>query len=146
MTGGGSICSIREQGVGNREQKIKEEEHQVGESFKDLIVWQRAVQLTVAVYKLTSSFPASERFGLTNQLRRASVSVASNIAEGYGRSTKGEYLLFLGHARGSNCEVQTQIVIAEALGFGSEEARRSAESLSEEVSRMLVAIMNKLRK
>ncbi len=118
----------------------------MGDSFKDLIVWQRAVQLTVAIYKLTSSFPASERFGLTNQLRRASVSVASNIAEGYGRSTKGEYILFLGHARGSNCEVQTQLVIAQALGFGPLKERELAESLSEEVSRMLAAIMTKLRK
>jgi four helix bundle protein len=92
----------------------------LGESFKDLVIWQRAVQLTAAVYKLTSSFPASERFGLTNQLRRASVSVASNSAEGYRRSTKGEYVLFLGHVRGSNCEVQTHLVISEALGFGSE--------------------------
>jgi four helix bundle protein len=70
----------------------------MGESFKDLIVWQRAVEMSLAIYKLTSSFPDSERFGLTNQLRRASVSVASNIAEGYGRATKGEYLQFLGHA------------------------------------------------
>jgi four helix bundle protein len=116
------------------------------ESFKDLVVWQRAVQLTVAVYKLTNSFPASERFGLTNQLRRASVSVASNIAEGYGRSTKGEYVLFLGHARGSNCEVETQLVISKELGFGSKELLDSAESLSGEVSRMLVAMMSKLRK
>jgi four helix bundle protein len=117
----------------------------LGESFKDLIVWQRAVQLTVEIYKLTGSFPASEQFGLTNQLRRASVSVASNIAEGYGRSTTGEYLQFLGHVRGSNCELQTQIVISKALGFGSVELLHQAESLSSEVSRMLVAIMNKLR-
>ena len=118
----------------------------MGESFKDLVVWQRAVQLSLAIYKLTASFPDSERFGLTNQLRRASVSVASNIAEGYGRSTKGEYLLFLGHARGSNCEVQTQLVIAAGLGLGDAAARRASEGLSEEVSRMLVAIMNKLQK
>jgi four helix bundle protein len=118
----------------------------LGESFKDLVVWQRAVQLTVAIYKLTNSFPASERFGLTNQLRRASVSVPSNIAEGYGRSTKGEYVLFLGHARGSNCEVETQLVISKEMGFGSKELRDSAESLSGEVSRMLVAMMSKLRK
>jgi four helix bundle protein len=118
----------------------------MGESFKDLLVWQRAIQLTVAVYKLTDSFPASERFGISNQLRRASVSIASNIAEGYGRSTKGEYVLFLGHARGSNCEVETQLVIAGTLGFGSEELRESAESLSGEISRMLIAMINKLRK
>jgi four helix bundle protein len=86
--------------------------------------------MSLEIYKLTADFPSSERFGLTNQLRRASVSVASNIAEGYGRSTRGEYVLFLGHARGSNCEVQTQLVIAEGLGFGSEQLRHSAESLS----------------
>jgi four helix bundle protein len=117
----------------------------LGASFTDLVVWQRAVQLSLAIYKLTSSFPASEKFGLTNQLRRASVSVASNIAEGYGRSTKGEYLLFLGHARGSNCELQTQLVIADALGLGAEQSRHTAEGLSNEVSRMLVAMMTKLR-
>ena len=86
----------------------------MGQSFKDLVVWQRAVQLTLAVYKLTSDFPAAERFGLTNQMRRASVSIASNIAEGYGRATKGEYVQFLGHARGSCSELETQVVIARA--------------------------------
>ena len=118
----------------------------MGNSFKDLVVWQRAVQLSLAIYKLTSSFPDSERFGLTNQLRRASVSVASNIAEGYGRFTRGEYILFLGHARGSICEVQTQLVIASGLAFGNSSGRRAAEELSEEVSRMLVAIMSKLQR
>jgi four helix bundle protein len=117
----------------------------VGTSFRDLVVWQRAVQMSLAIYKLTSSFPVSERFGLTNQLRRAAVSVASNIAEGYGRSTKGEYLQFLGHARGSNCEVQTQLVISEGLGFGTDQTRRLAESLASEVGRMLVAMMGKLQ-
>ena len=118
----------------------------MGESFKDLIVWQRAVQMTLAVYKLTSAFPGSEQFGLTNQLRRASVSVASNIAEGYGKSSKGEYVLFLGHARGSNCEVETQLVISDAPGFGSEEPGRVARSLCGEVSRMLASMMSKLQK
>jgi len=118
----------------------------MGESYKELVVWQRSVQLALAVYKLTCSFPPSERFGLTNQLRRASVFVASNIAEGYGRSTEGEYILFLGHARGSNFEVQTQLVISAGLGFGNEDSRDHARDLSEEVSRVLVAIMSKLRK
>jgi four helix bundle protein len=117
----------------------------MGASFKDLVVWQRAIEMSLAIYKLTSAFPDSERFGLTNQLRRASVSVASNIAEGYGRSTRGEYLQFLGH-RGSNFEVQTQLIISEGLKFGIEQSRRTADSLSSEVSRMLVAMMSKLKK
>jgi four helix bundle protein len=99
----------------------------------------------LAVYRLTSSFPDSERFGLTNQLRRASVSVASNIAEGYGRATRGEYIQFLGHARGSNSEVETQIVISKALGFGSKELLQSTEELCDEVGKMLGAIMKSLR-
>ena len=114
-------------------------------SFRDLIVWQRAVELSLAIYKLTAAFPAPEQFGLTNQLRRASVSIASNIAEGYGRSTKGEYLQSLGYARGSNCEVQTQLVIAGGLGFGSGANRRYAEDLCDEIGRMLVVMMRKLR-
>jgi four helix bundle protein len=118
----------------------------LGESFKELVVWQRAVELTVAIYKLTSSFPPSEQFGLTNQLRRASVSIASNIAEGYGRATKGEYIQFLGHARGSNCEVETQLVIAKALGFGSKESQKLAEGLSTEIGKMLRTMMNKLQR
>jgi len=116
----------------------------MGQSFRDLGVWQRAIELTLAIYKLTSSFPDSERFGLTNQLRRASVSVASNIAEGYGRSTKGQYVLFLGHARGSSSEVETQLVIAKALGFGSSQAMNKAEELCSEVGRMLRSVMKSL--
>ncbi|MFZ1937477.1 MAG: four helix bundle protein [Terracidiphilus sp.] len=117
----------------------------MGESFRELSVSQRAVQLTLAIYKLTGAFPNSERFGLTNQLRRAAVSIASNIAEGYGRSTKGEYVQFLGHARGSACEVETQLVIAQALGFGSEEALGKADELCGEVGRMLRAMMKSLQ-
>jgi four helix bundle protein len=111
----------------------------------DLVVWQRAVQLSTEIYRLTASFPKSEQFGLVNQMRRASVSIASNIAEGYGRSTKGEYLQFLGHARGSKCELQTQLVIAKALGFAAEEAYRECERLCADVSRILIAIMRKLK-
>jgi four helix bundle protein len=114
-------------------------------SFKSLVIWQRAIELSLAVYKLTGSFPAEERFGLTSQLRRAAVSVASNISEGYGRSTRGEYLQFLGHARGSNCELQTQLVIAAGLKMGAESDLRCAEQLAQEVGRMLVALMKRLR-
>jgi four helix bundle protein len=100
--------------------------------------------LTIAIYQLTSSFPDSERFGLTSQMRRAAVSVASNIAEGYGRSTKGEYLQFLGHSRGSNSEVETQIVISKALGFGSDPMLQTTEELCSEVGRILGALMKSL--
>lgn len=117
----------------------------MGASFKELIVWQRSVQLTTEIYRLSASFPSTERFGLTNQVRRASVSIASNIAEGYGRTTKGEYLQFLGHSRGSLCEVQTQLIIATALGFCSKKDAETVERLSADVSRMLIALMKKLR-
>lgn len=115
-----------------------------GQSYRDLIVWQRAVQLSVAVYRFTAGFPSDERFGLTTQLRRAGVSTASNIAEGYGRNSTGEYKHFLGMARGSNMELQTQLVIAGELGFGDQEKAQHVESLSHEVGKMLVAMMNKL--
>jgi len=78
-------------------------------------------------------------------MRRASVSIASNIAEGYGRSTKGEYLQFLGHARGSKCELQTQMVIAKSLEFSTPKSFEPADSLCADVSRMLIAMMNRLK-
>ena len=108
-------------------------------------MWQRSIELTVSVYKLTSAFPDSEKFGLMNQMRRAAVSIASNVAEGYGRCTRGEYLQFLGHARGSCSEVETQIVIAKELGFGSMDQLRMTEELCSEVGRMLGAMMKALR-
>ena len=117
----------------------------MGESFRELVVWQRAIELTLGVYQLTARFPDSERFGLTNQLRRAAVSIASNIAEGYGRATKGEYIQFLGHARGSASEVETQLVIARALGFGSKESLTKTEKSCSEVGRMLRAMMKSLQ-
>jgi four helix bundle protein len=117
---------------------------QVIESYKDLIVWQRSIEMTVAICRFTAVFPTDERFGLTSQLRRAAVSVASNIAEGYGRGSTGEYKHFLGMARGSNAEVQTQLVIACELELGNSGLRRRADSLSEEVSKMLVSLMQKL--
>jgi four helix bundle protein len=114
------------------------------ESFKDLQVWQRSIELSVAIYALTKDFPSEERIGLTSQLRRASVSVASNIAEGYGRGSTGEYKHFLGMARGSNAEVQTQLVIAKELGFGDQQKLLTADGLSQEIARMLVSLMRKL--
>jgi four helix bundle protein len=116
----------------------------MGESYKDLVVWQRAIQSTVSLYRLTATFPREELYGLTSQLRRAGVSVASNIAEGYARMSTGEYKQFLGIARGSNSEVQTQIVIARELGFGSPQLLDRAEGLSNEVGKMLASILRTL--
>jgi four helix bundle protein len=118
---------------------------QMGQSFKELVVWQRSIDLTVDVYQLTSKFPESERFGLTNQMRRASVSIPSNIAEGYGRATKGEYVQFLGHARGSCSELETQILIAKKLCFGAPRGLLKTESLCADVSRLLGALMRSIR-
>ena len=78
----------------------------VVQSFRDLIVWQKSVALTVSIYRMTALFPKEEMYGLSSQLRRGS-SVASNISEGQGRSTTGEFRQFLGMASGSNCELQT---------------------------------------
>ena len=116
----------------------------MGDSFMDLVVWQRAVELSTEIYRLTSTYPKSEQYGLVNQMRRASVSIASNIAEGYGKRTKGEYLQSLGHARGAKCELQTQIFIAKSLGFGVGASYERSEHLSADVSRLLIALMKKL--
>ena len=117
----------------------------MGEFYGDLKVWHKAMDLSVAVYRFTDDFPRKEAFGLTNQLRRASVSVPSNIAEGYGRGSTRDYVHFLTIARGSNCEVQTQLSLARRLDFGLVQDFKVAYSLSEEVSKMLNALLNSLR-
>jgi len=117
----------------------------MAQSFRDLQVWQRAMQLTVTIYRLTQSFPREERYGLTNQLRRSAVSIPSNIAEGQGCATAGEFRQFLGMARGSNCEVQTQLEIARALKFGNSDLIDEAESFSNEVRKMLFGLMDSIK-
>jgi len=84
-------------------------------TFRDLIAWQKAMELAKQIYHLTGSMPEEERFGLTSQMRRAAVSVPSNIAEGYGRGSRTEYARYLRIARGSLMELQTQILLAEQL-------------------------------
>jgi four helix bundle protein len=110
-------------------------------SFRDLIVWRRAIKHTVVVYQLTSGFPDREIYGLSNQLRRACVSVASNIAEGYGRTSSREVKHFLGMALGSNSEVETQLVIAQRLGFDDRGRVEEAAALTSEVGTMLNAMI-----
>jgi four helix bundle protein len=113
-------------------------------SYRELHVWNKGMQLSFAVYRITSTFPREEIYGLTSQLRRAAVSVPSNIAEGYGRNTRGDYKQFLGIARGSTLELQTQMLIALELGYADVQAHREIEDLSNEVSKMLYSLMRKL--
>jgi four helix bundle protein len=87
------------------------------QDFRKLVVWQKALDFVTDVYRATQSFPSDERFGLTSQLRRAAVSIPSNIAEGQGRLTRGEFRQFLGNAKGSICEVETQLLIAHNLSY-----------------------------
>jgi four helix bundle protein len=115
------------------------------QSFRDLQIWQKSMQLAVATYQLTRDFPREELYGLTSQIRRSAVSVPSNIAEGQGRLNLGEFKQFLGIARGSNCELQTQLEIAVALGFGKPELLRDAGSLSQEVGKMIYAFLESLK-
>ena len=106
-------------------------------SYKELIVWQRSIELVKAVYKATESFPKSEIYGLTSQLRRASISVPSNIAEGYGRRSIKEYSHSYTIAYGSALEVETQLFIAKELEFLTEGEFVQLNQLLEEVLRML---------
>jgi four helix bundle protein len=113
----------------------------MAQAFQDLLVWQRAMEMTVSIYRLTRSFLREEVYGLMSQLRRAGVSVASNIAEGRGRLSAGEFRQFLGTAQGSNCEVQTQILVAKQLEMGKPELLDEAQGLSLEVGKMLSALI-----
>ncbi len=111
--------------------------------YEDLIAWQKAYQLVLAVYRLTASFPPDERFGLTQQLRRATVSVPSNIAEGYGRYGIGDYIRFLDIALGSTYEVQTQLRLSRDLNFRDDPAILDAMA---EVERVLSGLIRSLRR
>ena len=113
--------------------------------FRDSIAWQKAMELSVAIYAATRAFPKEEIFGLTNQMRRAAVSVPSNIAEGKGRLTTGEFLHFLGMARGSLLEVQTQIELSLRLGLGSRQELDDAQVLCGDVLRILNASLRTLQ-
>jgi four helix bundle protein len=116
---------------------MKFRKDEMAQDYRDLVVWQKAIELTICVYRLTQSFPSHELYGLTSQMRRASVSVASNIAEGRGRLNPADFRQFLGVAQGSTYELQTQLLVAKRLGLGHEQALDAAESLGNEVSKIL---------
>lgn len=113
-------------------------------SYRDLVAWQKAFELGLAVYGATKSFPAEERFGLTSQLRRGAISVASNIAEGYGRASRTDYVRFLKVARGALYELETQLLFAKEFGYLKPERLRSIQSTADECSRVLGGLINRL--
>lgn len=112
-------------------------------NFKELIVWQKSIELSKLIYKITSEFPKNEMYGLASQMQRCSVSIASNIAEGHGRNNKREYFQFLGIAYGSCSELETQIIIAKSVYQNINYSQ--AESILLETQKMLVTIISTLR-
>ena len=115
-------------------------------SYRDLIAWQKAMRMVTSVYRLTEGFPKHELYGLTNQIRRAAVSVPSNIAEGQGRNSRGEFLQFLGTSKGSLLELETQIMIAQDLGYCSEAQAVPILGTTDDVARLIGGLKKPLQR
>ncbi len=113
----------------------------MGESYRNLVAWQKAMHLVTEIYQATQALPRHELYGLANQLRRDSVSVPSNIAEGQARSSSEEFRHFLGHARGSLAEIETQLTMAHNLGCLPSQQSRSLMEEAAELGRMLTGLM-----
>jgi four helix bundle protein len=114
------------------------------QGYKDLVVWQKGIALAKLIYTVTAKFPAEEKFGLVSQMRRAAVSIPSNIAEGQARHTTGEFIQFISHAEGSVAELNTQLMLAVELKFCSGESSTPASELMEDLRRMLNGLRRKL--
>jgi four helix bundle protein len=115
-------------------------------SYKDLLIWQKGIEITEKVYLITNNFPQNELFSLTNQIRRASVSISSNIAEGFGRNSTKSYMNFLKISRGSLYELETQLIIADRLNYISDnELLKSINDLLSEEGKMINSYINKLK-
>lgn len=112
--------------------------------FKELKVWERSVKLSKTIYQLTKGFPDSERFGLVSQLNRCSVSIPSNIAEGAGRNTAGEFKQFLGISIGSLYEMETQLIISNEIGLISQNSLEIISNEIEEINKMLIGLIKSL--
>jgi four helix bundle protein len=115
-------------------------------SFKDLVAWQKSMDLVTEVYRTSQGFPKEEIFGLTSQIRRSAVSVPSNIAEGNARTSKKEFQYFLSNARGSLAELETQILIAHQLAYINETAKNQMLDRLWEVGRILNGLLSSLKK
>jgi four helix bundle protein len=115
-------------------------------SFRELIVWERSLELACEVYRLTGRFPPEERFSLTVQMRRAATSIVSNIAEGHARHSRGDFRRSVSIALGSLAELETQMELSRRLGFADSAAVAAMRGLSVQVGRMLGAMSSRLRK
>ena len=111
-------------------------------TYRELIVWEKARRAVVPIYKATAGFPVSERYNLTAQIRGSAVSIPSNIAEGFGRRSKGQFGYFLGVARGSLFELETQLILAQDLGFLSEREYGSLSAIVDEVEYLLERLLD----
>jgi four helix bundle protein len=116
------------------------------QSYKDLIVWRKSIDLAKVVYGLTAKFPAEEKFGIIGQMRRASISIPSNAAEGQARHTTGEFVQFISHAEGSVAELDTQLILSIELKFCESAAAALAFQLADEVRRVLNSLRRQLIK
>lgn len=114
-------------------------------SYRQLSVWQKAFELSCKIYELTKMFPKEEMFGLTSQMRRSSVSIPSNIAEGKGRGSDKDFIRFLYIAKGSGNELETQILLAEKLQYIFSDKSRELQKNCEEVLKMIVALIQRLK-
>jgi four helix bundle protein len=112
--------------------------------YRDLIVWQKAMDLVVEIYRLSQTFPAIEKYGLASQIQRAAVSIPSNIAEGHARKSSGAFLNHLSIAAGSLAELETQVVLAQRLDYCNEVTSRSLLNITDEIGRMLNGLKNSL--
>jgi len=115
-------------------------------SYQDLVAWQKAMELVTEIYRVSQKFPKEEVFSLTSQIRRAAVSIPSNIAEGRGKFSKGDFQYFLGHARGSLSEVETQILIARNLNYITNTEIDHIMELAGEVGRLLNGLLAAIKK
>ena len=113
--------------------------------FKNLKVWQKALDIVLQTYKLTDKFPHKEKFGLTNQINRGAVSIVSNIAEGAGRNSSKEFNNFLGIALGSTCEFETQCIVANRLKYISDSELSEIPSLMEEIQKMIFGLQKNIK-
>ena len=114
------------------------------QNYKDLVVWQKGIALAKATYPLTSKFPSEEKFGLVAQMRRAAISIPSNIAEGQARHTAGEFIQFISHAEGSVAELETQLILSIELGFAKPETAKTPFILLDDIRRRLNGLRRKL--